>query len=211
MRIVLLAIALTLAACADLPDYARPQVSAADPRAAGPIDSIRYRPLTRDDFRAKTPPRNIGEHAARMGAYTCGHVVAEDPIAIRIEPEGRGFVARARDLVVYAEMDRSCSWWNDQIQDAQPAEYLLQHEQIHFAIFELVARDMQARGRSLEARGATIEAAHAAFQRELEKLQRELADALLARNTAFDRETSGVFQPERQQRWYDRVRAELAR
>jgi hypothetical protein len=210
MRALVLATAFLLAACADLPDYARPQVQTGDPRAAGPIDSIRYRTVTRADFRATAPPRDIGAHAARMGAFTCGHVVAEDPIAIRIEPEGRGFVARAPGLVVYSEMDRGCSWWNDDLRDAQPVEYLLQHEQIHFAIFELVAREMQARGRAITARGDTVEAAHAAFQRALEELQQDVAKRLLERTTAFDRETSGVFRPDRQQRWYDRVRAELA-
>lgn len=194
-----------------LPDAARPRLrfdeSGSQPP---PADGIRYRPLTRADFRAAQPPADLGPDAMRMGAYTCGAVLADEPIAIEIAPEDGGWVARAPRLVAYAEMDRSCSWWNDELEHAQPAAYILQHEQIHFALFELAARDMQARGRALAVRGESAEAARDAFQQALFEMQREAGDALLQRTTDFDRDTSGVHQPVAQQRWYDRVHAELA-
>ena len=210
-RSVLFAIPLLFFACGGLPDYAMPQERAHAPGARASADSIRYRDLRRGDFKAKRPPAQYGAHAERMGAYTCGNIVAEEPIAIRIEPDGRRYVARAPTLEIHAEMDRRCSWWNAKLRDAQPPEYILQHEQIHFALFELAARDMQARGRAIAARGATVEAAHAAFQRALDRMREDATQAMLDRNADFDRDCSGVHDPRAQQRWYDRVRAELAR
>jgi hypothetical protein len=194
-----------------LPDAARPRLRFVEgPGERPPADGIRYRAVTRADFRATEPPGALGPDAARMGAYTCGTVLADEPIAIRIEPiEGR-WVARAPELVVYAEMDRSCSWWNEKLANAQPPAYILQHEQIHFALFELSAREMQARGRALVADGDSAVAARDAFQRALQEMQREVGAALLRRTTEFDRDTSGRHEPVAQQRWYDRVHAELA-
>jgi hypothetical protein len=184
---------------------------AASLATAARADTISYRTIRRSDFRAKAPPAESRVHADRMGAYTCGHVIPEQPIAIRIEPESRKFVARAPTFRVRGVMDRGCSWWNDALRNAQPAAYILQHEQIHFALIELAARSMQARGRALEKHGATIEAAHAAFQRALEALQRDTAAAVQRRSDELDRDTSGVHRPDVQQRWFDRVTAELAR
>lgn len=205
-----LALLATLLGCAPaLPDYAQPRVETLDPSTQLPADTIAYRTLTRADFRATRPPAHVGEHAARMGAYTCGHLIPANPVQIRIEPEGGAFVAHAVDFDVHARMDRSCSWWNGAMQTEQSPAYVLQHEQIHFALFELAARDMARRGRALVARGATIEDARARFQRALDALQRDSASDLLRRNQDFDRDTSGVHRPDVQQRWFDRVSAEL--
>ena len=174
-------------------------------------DEIAYRAIHQSDFRAKAPPAEGSVHAERMGAYTCGRVIPEAPIAIRIEPADHGFAARAPSFRVRGVMDRDCSWWNAALRNAQPPAYILQHEQIHFALIALAARDLEARGRALVERGATIEAAHAAFQRLLEDLQRDVAKKLQARSDAFDRDTSGVYAPDAQRRWLDRVTAELAR
>ena len=178
---------------------------------AARADTIAYRSLRRSDFRAKAPPAERSVDAEHMGAYTCGRLIPEEPIAIRIEPAGRGFVAHAPTLRVRGVMDRGCSWWNDELRSAQPAAYILQHEQIHFALIELAARGMETRGRALEARGATIEAAHAAFQHALDALHRDTATAVQRRSGELDRDTSGVYRPDVQQRWYDRVAAEIAR
>ena len=45
-----------------------------------------------------------------------------------------------RDLRFRAQMDRKCSWWNPK-DLGFPQEYILEHEQIHFALCELGARD----------------------------------------------------------------------
>lgn len=210
-RLLALALALGIAGCGSLPEYALPRAEAVAPGAVRPADAIRYRAITRSDFRATAPPKAIGAHAASMGAYTCGLIVPEEPIAIRIEPTDGGWVARAPALRVHAEMDRSCSWWNAALRDAQPERYLLQHEQIHFALFELAAHELAARGRALAIRGESVEAAHAAFGRALERLRDDVTRKLVARSTDFDRDTSGVHRPDVQQRWFERVTAELAR
>jgi len=207
---IAVAIVLSSIACARLPDYAQPQVKAMAPGTYAVADAIRYRPLTRADFRAGAPPAGMAAHAERMGAYTCAAVVPTAAVQIRIEPAGGGFVAHAENLSVHAEMDRGCSWWNESPKTTQTPAYILQHEQIHFAIVELAARDMRARGQALRARGATVEAARAAFQHELDELLRTTLRSLQARSLAFDEDTSMAFRTDVQQKWYDRVVAELA-
>jgi hypothetical protein len=210
--VALAAALLALCCAAQLPEHAQPRVELIDPtQAQAPRDGIAYRTLTRADFRAKSPPVEVAEHARTMGAYTCGVLIPPVPVQIRVEPDAGGFTARALDFEVKARMDPSCSWWNDSIETTQTDAYILQHEQIHFALFELGARDVTARGRALRTHGRTVPEAHAAFQRALDALQHDAAAALLHRNQDFDRDTSGVHRPEVQRRWLERVQGEFGR
>jgi len=200
-----------VADCARVPDYALPQVRNVDGPSAVPSDSISYRALSREDFRATGPPARMAGYADRMAAYTCANVVPSLPIAIRVEPAGHGYVATAPEFEAHAEMDRGCSWWNDAIVTSQTPAYILQHEQIHFALIEIAARELRRRGRALRVHGESVEAAHAAFESQLEELRGEIADSILRRNTELDRDTSAVYDPNAQQRWYERVTGELRR
>ena len=55
-------------------------------------------------------------------------------------PDGSVFYrSGATRLRFFAQMDRNCSWWNPG-EVGLPDDYILEHEQIHFALFELEAR-----------------------------------------------------------------------
>ena len=95
-----------------------------------------------------------------------------------------------------------------------PPDYVLEHEQIHFALYELGARPLNASvGRiadDVRAEGSTLDEVrqHADYI-----LRRALVDALaviLERNRAFDEDTSLGYKPERQKAWLSRVAQELS-
>jgi hypothetical protein len=201
-----------LAACSTLPDYARPQAERRDPSTHRARDAIRYRQITRADFRAAAPPAHVAAHAKSFGAFTCARIVPRRPTRVRFEPdrEPGSWLGRFENTAFRAEMDRACSWWNPE-KVPVPAAYVLEHEQIHFALTELVARRLGARLREVRLRTDSPASGSAELQKRYDALLDASRAELLDTATEFDEDTSGSYQPERQARWLARVRSELAR
>jgi hypothetical protein len=201
-----------LVACSTLPDHARPQAEVRDPSAYRATDPIRYRAITRADFRAATPPAQVAAHAKSFGAFTCASIVPKGVTRARIEPDREPgiWVGRFENTAFRAEMDRACSWWNPE-QVPVPAAYVLEHEQIHFALTEIVARRLGARLREVRLRTDSPASAGAELQKRYDALLEASRTELLDTSTEFDDDTSGSYQPERQARWLARVESELAR
>jgi hypothetical protein len=199
-------------ACARLPDYAMPRVEVVEAAQLAKTDGIPYRKLTRGDFRATQAPIASASHAAQMSAFTCANVVPKGDIQMELRQRSAAgdFVARSTGASFVARMDRNCSWWNPAPSD-EASNYILQHEQIHFAIAELAARDLTKQVRQLSATGDSPEQAAAALQRAVDAVFRDVVHEMTERNADFDRDTSGRHDPELQQSWYDRVSRELAR
>jgi hypothetical protein len=204
--------AAAVAGCTRLPEYALPKVEMVDARQLATADGIPYRTLRREDFQSPTPPMDDARHAGRMSAYSCANVVPDgEPLMEIRRPEQRGpFVARPQRIRFVGELDRRCSWWNPD-QSGAPATYVLQHEQIHFAIVELAARELTARVQRLAGTGATPADAGAALQAQIDAVFEETLDAMRERHTEFDLETSGRVDPVVQERWLRVMEAELAR
>jgi hypothetical protein len=212
---------LALAACAahTLPEYAAPKGGVSDdPASIDMSDVISYRPLVQADFKSRQPPPQFAPYAARIGAATCGYIVSTPETRIMTQPvrSGAGQVryrATPFHLRFVAAMDRKCSWWNPKDLGI-PQDYILQHEQIHFAIVELEARRLNASVPELEARleatAATREAAAHLVQQGLEAEVQKHMEGILARSRAFDEDTSMGHKPEQQKRWWNRVQSELA-
>jgi len=205
-----LALPALLVACAALPDHARPRAELMDPAAYRPGDAIRYRALTRADFLADEPPQQVAAHAAFFGAFTCASIVPEGMASARFEPtrEAGVHIARFEGVGFHAEMDRECSWWNPT--GKAPSAYVLEHEQIHFALTEIQARRLEAAMREFRLRTDDPQAAGDELGRHYNALLESARDELLRAATRFDEETSGSYEPERQARWRARVEAELA-
>ncbi len=202
-----------------LPDFATPRGRLLDTSTQLARDVIPYRQLTRDDFRGSEPPEHLASHRERVGAATCAYVVADPRTRIRVDlvvddDGGSRFRASARKVGFRALMDRGCSWWNDD-QELIPEPYVLEHEQIHFALFELAARRLDAEAPTIESSAtATRASQEAAIRAVRERLQGELSAALqaaLERNRRFDEDTSMGLRPDQQEKWLRRVRDELAR
>ena len=105
-------------------------------------------------------------------------------------------------------MNRDCSWWNER--GLLPAGYVLQHEQIHLAIIEIRARQLEREWRTLRGRGSSPQEASNALRTAIDRAYRRAADDALKRSTKFDEQTSARYDPRGQNRWWEQVRAELA-
>lgn len=201
-----------------LPEFGQPQGRIIDPSEMQKGDLIGYRALTRDDFRAAGPPDAIRVHSDRLGAYTCAQIRLVDGGHLFAKPvagaNGAMAFRGAPERVVFeALMDRECSWWNEELK-TMPQPYVLEHEQIHFALFELTARDMSSRGDALmQEIQATAPTPKQALEAAMENLRgvlvRELAIAL-QEQTRFDEDTSFGFRPELQAKWRERVETQLS-
>ena len=197
-----------------LPDYAAPKVSFVSDLDVDMSDVIGYRQLTRDDFRGKTPPSNFDE---RMAAVTCVYtqpVVDKDGIEIEAVASENGvqiYQVTYNNLRYRALMNRNCSWWNHR-KGSFDEDYVLEHEQIHFALFEAAARDwsreppLQVRVKSQSREAMKLE-----VQKQFEaQMQKRLA-LLRKENLRFDEDTSVGHNPARQKQWLQRVMARLSK
>ena len=206
-------VALLLACASSLPEYARPKGEIASREAVNSANLIAYRTLTREDFAAARPPPQIRGHRDSLGAATCGLVRPSADSQIAVVLSNGSFKATIPRLRFEARMDRDCSWWNPDFERAPP-EYVLQHEQIHFAIYELGARRLNARAKriaaSLASHGDTAQEAATEVERKFQRVIRDGLDQILDRSQAFDEDTSMSRNAKRQAEWGRRVDAELA-
>lgn len=202
-----------------LPDYAAPKggvVAAADLDSS---DVIGYRLLSRADFRGTQAPPEFAQVAGRVGAATCGQVRTSNDTTFLINwrqknpSSERQHWVEVKKLGFVALMDRRCSWWNDQTASRAPG-YVLQHEQIHFALYELGARKLNASAeaikQSMMSEGTSLDAVQQRAQRALNDALVKATEELLERNREFDEDTSLGFRPDRQRSWLKRVNEELA-
>ena len=193
-----------------VPEFARPQRLTGDEDFLTD-DLIPYRRLSRDDFRAPRPPPNFGDDAAQMGAITCA--------AIKSRPGAR-FISKLRGLDVEvgveglefeALMDRGCSWWNE-ARDVYSEAYMLEHEQVHLALFEIEARRLTrrtARATISARRGVDPDELADRIQRRIDREVESATQAVLERSLRFDEDTSLQHRPDLQRRWLEMVEGEL--
>ena len=211
-------VATTLIACgSSLPSYAAPQGGLATGEEIASGDLIPYRTLTRADFLASAPAGNASAHTDKVGALTHALIKHEPDIAFEgreiTSPNGdRRVEGRIKNLAFRAWMDRSRSWWNPKPGQA-PESYVLQHEQIHFAIVEIEARKMNAEGALLMQETFKAKSSQE-IQKKLEAAVTEIIkdgmDRVLERSTDFDEDTSINYDPKKQNEWWQRVQSELA-
>jgi len=211
--------ALLLIGCHTLPEYAAPKGGVVDAGKLDSSDVIGYRQLTRADFRGLKAPTEFAAVADRVGAATCGQVRTAPDTAFRINwrqatPNGeKRHWVEVKNLEFMALMDRHCSWWNERAAARQPA-YVLEHEQIHFALYELGARKLNASvesiKREMSGEGATEQEVHEHAQKALNQALQRATEELLERNRDFDQDTSLGFRPDRQRAWLRKVTSELA-
>lgn len=201
--------------CASLPEYARPVVLT-DPGILKKEDVIDYRPLTRADFKATEPPVGF-DH--RIAAAICAYIEpTEQSDAARIV-----FLGQKNDRYLYsvsyddpkfrARMDRDCSWWNRTIEGDLPGAYILEHEQVHFALFETAAREWSEEIGFIrfEIGGADPESLQRDLQSQIDDYLQDRMEALRRRNLEFDEQTSAVYDPDRQREWLTMLQDSLSR
>jgi hypothetical protein len=105
-----------------------------------------------------------------------------------------------------------CSWWNQEIAKSRE-EYVLQHEQIHFALAELAARKLTSEAgyevKNYLAIGNTYGQIQEEIMGKLKSMTRETMEASLEDHAHFDEDTSMFYAPYVQQKWLEDVLARL--
>lgn len=201
-----------------MPEYAAPKAGVVDTAALADSDLITYRTLTRADFLAPAPPAAAREHAEKLGALTCTFIVTTPETSYQIEERREPgaaptFSGGFDKLGFVAHMDRNCSWWNPN-NEAESEAYVLQHEQIHFALTEIHARRQTLTAetviREFRVNTSTLDDAKLEIKDELSRLVDRAMEELLELNEEFDEQTSAVRDPVVQQQWFDRVERDLA-
>lgn len=173
------------------------------------LDLIPHRALARDDFRASHPPQPFlaAYGGWRPVAVSCAYLVVAPTSRMLAVPvlaaTGRRYRGRIESLAFAARLSRSCSWWN--LESLVSPAYVLEHEQLHFDIFEVAARRLNRDVPHLVA-GLDVEAVtETEALRATQAWVQAAVDGALAqvarRNAELDRDTSFGFQPTRQTLW----------
>jgi len=217
LRYTVLSLALALIpACARLPDYARPRMVQAENLQQTRLAGFTYRELTTDDFRAASQSEPMAGHAERINAHAATQIRLTADSRFRItsgELYGQSyFFGRIERMGFEAVMLPDRSWWNPKI-PANLRGYVLQHEQIHFALTELTARQLTGDSQKWAAEVLVIQPTPQEVRTELARQIRDrinaAMEASLKRQAQFDEDTSLFFNPRRQQWWSWTVEDEL--
>jgi len=217
IRYAVLSLSLVLIpACARLPEYARPRMVQAEDLQLTRTAGFPYRELTPEDFRAAALSEHLVEHAERINAHAATQIRLTADSGFRItsgDLYGQNyFFGRIERLGFEAVMLPDRSWWNPKM-PASMRGYVLQHEQIHFALTELAARqlagDCQKWAADVLVIQPTPQAVRAELARQIKERINAAMEANLKRQAEFDNETSLFFNPRRQQWWSWTVEDEL--
>ena len=206
---------LYFAGCAQLPDYAQPHMSSQpfDPR----LKFFGYRQLQVEDFKAAAPSATIRDHKDMINAHTSLSLRPVHDIRYIISPPNLNFglyKVYLQELHFRAVMIPERSWWNPELAPSKTT-YVLQHEQIHFALMEIAARRLNKKLAETPTLGGAISAADI-YSLEIlltETVDKEIETSknnTLKEHTAFDEETSLYYDPQQQQKWYDQSLKELS-
>jgi hypothetical protein len=205
-----------IAGCARLPEYARPRlVQTAEPEKAL-ASAFPYRGLTPGDFRAASLSEDQLAHGDRIKAHAA--------IMMRVTPDSRFkitngdffgqryFFGRIEHLAFEAVMLPDRSYWSPSITPDMRG-YVLQHEQIHFALTEIEARQLTRDTQKWASEVMVIQPTPQAVRTELFRQVKEKINAAmeanLKRQAKFDEDTSLSFNPRWQQWWFETVEKEL--
>jgi hypothetical protein len=213
--VLFLWLGLTLA-CARLPEYARPRIVQAHEQRETLVAGFPYRPLTPDDFRAASLSEELAKHAERINAHATIRIRVTADSSFRItswDLYGKSyFLGSIGHLAFEAVMLPDRSWWNPKI-PADRRNYVLQHEQIHFALTELTARQLTNNAHKWASDVLVIEPTPKEVLVELARQINERINAAmkasLKRQAKFYEETSLFYSPKWQQWWASSVEDEL--
>ena len=218
LQFLLILFSLLLNSCARLPDYALPYIGEMNSNQVSLKQGFTYRKLTVNDFRAPSLPEHLSEHVK--------HFNARSRIQIRPSKDAKFIIyssysnyydqviwfGRIEFIAFEAVMLPDASWWNPAVSRKKTA-YVLQHEQIHFALMELAARHLtqqaQADIDAILVVDSSRQGAHEQLMEKLTGLIQAGNDEIIKEHTAFDEDTSLYNDPEKQQWWFDRVNSRL--
>lgn len=209
----LLFVVALLPCCAQLPEYAAPKIR---PASKQPTTFFTYRLLQQNDFRA--PSLEEGTNGMEE------HFNARSSVQIRPKPTTKIMVRKSNFNGVplyFADIDNLTfeavfipehSWWNPKL-PADKKRYVLQHEQIHFALLEITAQKISKEKnryrQGLPIMGNTSSEAQQLAMAWIQDIINSYNEEILEKHTEFDKDTSLYYSPKMQQRWWTQVNREL--
>ncbi len=178
------------------------------------LEYIDYRQLNREDFKADAPSPTIRGYQHMINAHTSVSLRPVHDVVYLVSPPHLNFglyKVYLQELGFKAVMVPERSWWNPDLPQFKTA-YVLQHEQIHFALMEIAARKVNKHFAT-----APTSFISGADQATLMQRLKEIVDAeldkrrkeILQEHTAFDEQTSLYYDPARQQEWYHNCQKQL--
>ncbi len=171
-------------------------------------DAVPYRKLTRADFQAETPPRkNVDAQTAITCHADTFYVVA---VEVPAHPDSTRWASSLEKARFQALMYPKASWWNPKRTSPKDTSRLLEHEQTHFDIAEIVVRQANKKIRTIRATGPTPERANARAQRLFDEEAARVNQMLIDWNARYDLETKNGIDKDEQKRWVELVKKELA-
>ena len=218
LKIVLVLLLLGLiASCVRLPKHAQPRFYVPEKNDLASTKGFGYRQLAVKDFQAEALPSDYRQYNHRIGAQSCINMRPSRSSEIRIIQsyyhDMPFYVGTISKLTFEAIFVPDCSWWNPNLAKGRK-EYVLQHEQIHFALTELAARkltnDASHELKGYRAIGNTYSESQEELKRKLKTMVREAMEVGLEEHTDFDKDTSLFYDPRVQRRWLEKVDARLA-
>jgi hypothetical protein len=206
-----------IAGCAQLPEYARPRFHTPDDGSTVSREGFGYRPLTVEDFAAESLPPEYSQYNHHINAHSCISIRPSRESKARITQGVYGnqsfYVGSIPEVTFEAVFVPACSWWNPEVNENRQA-YVLQHEQIHFALAELAARKLTRNAREEMKDYLAISNSYQDVQEELKTKLKEMAHAAMAssfeEHTDFDEDTSLRHDPRAQRWWLEEVETRLA-
>ncbi len=207
---------LLLTSCAKLPDYALPHLRENDLDPDLLKKGFSYRKLKKSDFKAKSLPETLIQHSNTINARSCVRIHPNENSKFRVTRNNYNnslyYFGSIEQLSVDAIMMPDCSWWNPKIPKSR-AGYVLEHEQIHFALFELAARELNKEIQKQVKTYIAIQPSRQKLQDEMNAKVEEMVKSAMHKNlvehTEFDTQTSMRFNHEKQKQWLHIVEEKL--
>jgi len=212
LLLVFLSLTLFFVGCAGLPDYAKPLLFSVAENL--PSNVIGYRDLDKGDFQAKELPVSLKDYAKKLNAHTAASIRptlhSKYFVSLANFAGKQWYLGHVKELSFEAVMIPGRSWWNPTLRKSLES-YVLQHEQIHFALMEIAARKLsdKAEAIDIEVFEASFDEAKQSLKEKIEILIAETLQAVIKEHIAFDENTSQFHDPEKQQWWYDQVTTKL--
>ncbi len=199
--------------CSTLPHYSKPRFQQGVLLAS--FSTIPYRDLKVSDFKGKELPEVIRAYSHRLSAHTAISIRPVKKARFIVSPlelkDKVVYIGAIEDLAFEAVMVPEKSWWNPKLAKKR-YNYVLQHEQIHFALMELAVQKLNRFVNQSETPVVYEETPKEAGTKLWQQVKQLIADSketILKEHTRFDEETSGYYVPEVQQQWYNKVTGEL--
>lgn len=209
----LLFVVALLSSCAQLPEYAAPKIR---PASKQPTTFFAYRQLQQKDFRAPSLQEGTNGQEEHFNARSSVQIRPKSSTKIMVRKSSFNgvplYFADIDNLAFEAVFIPENSWWNPNIPAAKKG-YVLQHEQIHFALLEITAQKI-TKEKSHYRKGLPIVGNTAMEAQRLaivwiQDIINSYNEEILKQHTTFDQDTSLYYSPKIQQRWWTQVNKEL--